>query len=176
MAKGSGQRGAADPDTIVREIEAAREDLAITLDAIAERVSPKRVAARSSERAKEVALQAKDVLLEKTAHAREVLGAQTATARGVVEEKTATARAAVAERTGHTAPSSVLDADPAATGVGGLPPTTGVQVKVPVLTTSSRPATHTGPVPLLDGVPREAVVGAVAALVALWLVRRRRRT
>ncbi|MCC5310572.1 DUF3618 domain-containing protein, partial [Staphylococcus aureus] len=46
---GNGQRS---PEVLVREIEATREDLAVTLDAIADRVSPKRVAKRGSEQAK----------------------------------------------------------------------------------------------------------------------------
>ncbi|MFL6136597.1 MAG: DUF3618 domain-containing protein [Frankiaceae bacterium] len=39
-----------DPDEIQREIERTRADLAGTIDAIADRVSPKRVAARTAER------------------------------------------------------------------------------------------------------------------------------
>ena len=40
-----------DPDQIQREIEATRTQLAGTMDELAERVSPKRLAAQASERA-----------------------------------------------------------------------------------------------------------------------------
>jgi hypothetical protein len=44
-----------DPETIQREIEQAREALAGTLDELAERTSPKRLAAVARERAVELA-------------------------------------------------------------------------------------------------------------------------
>jgi len=196
---GTGQGGAPrSPEVLVREIEATREDLAVTLDAIADRVSPKRVAKRGTEQAKVAAARAKDIVTEKAGKAREALADRAGTAkdsaagtrgtvaerassaRDVLTEKAATAqvsvtdaaahaRTAVADRTGHGAPASVRDSDPAAT----LPPVTGVEV--PRL--SPRPL-HGAAGPTLadrfNAVPREAVVGAVAALAALWLLSRRR--
>jgi type VI protein secretion system component VasF len=41
------------PDTLVREIEQARKNLAQTIDAIAERVSPASAARRAADRARE---------------------------------------------------------------------------------------------------------------------------
>jgi hypothetical protein len=41
------------PDTLVREIQRTRENLARTIDAIAERVSPANIARRELERARE---------------------------------------------------------------------------------------------------------------------------
>lgn len=43
---------ATDPDSIQREIDETREQLARTIDAIADRVSPKRAAARSADKVK----------------------------------------------------------------------------------------------------------------------------
>lgn len=199
---GKGERS---PEVLVREIEATREELAVTLDAIADRVSPKRVAKRGSEQAKEAALKAKDVITEKAGKAREALAERagdakdaTAGSRGSLAEKASTAkdvlaekaasaqatvsgaaaqaRTAVAERTGHgttgahEAPAALLDADPA---TGTLPPVAGVEV--PRLSPRPLPA---APAPTLadrfNALPREAVVGAVAALAALFLLSRRR--
>ncbi len=186
------------PEVLVREIEATREELAVTLDAIAERVSPKRVAKRGTDQAKVAAGRAREVVTEKAGKAREALAERAGTAKDsaagtrgtlavrassakdVLVEKAASAQAsvtdaavhartAVADRTGHSAPAAVLDSDPAAT----LPPVTGVEV--PRL--SPRPL-HGAPAPTLadrfNAVPREALVGAVAALAALWLLSRRR--
>jgi hypothetical protein len=199
---GTGERS---PEVLVREIEATREELAVTLDAIADRVSPKRVAKRGSEQAKEAASRAKDVLTEKAGQARvaladragtakesasgtggtlaerastakAVLAEKAALAQASVTEAAAHARTAVAERTGHgttgahEAPASVLDADPA---TGTLPPVAGVEV--PRLSPRPLPAAS-GPslADRFNALPREAVVGAVAALAALFLLSRRR--
>ena len=43
---------ARDPDAIAREIEATRAELAVAIDAIADKVSPKRAAARGAARLK----------------------------------------------------------------------------------------------------------------------------
>lgn len=200
---GNGQRS---PEVLVREIEATREDLAVTLDAIADRVSPKRVAKRGGEQAKEAAARAKEVVTEKAGKAREALAERAGTAkestsvtRGTLAERAAGAkevlaekaasaqasvtvaashaRTAVAERTGHgttgahEAPASVLDADPA---TGTLPPVAGVEV--PRLSPRPLPAAS-GPslADRFNALPREAVVGAVAALAALFLLSRRRK-
>lgn len=97
---GNGSKGArpADPATLVAEIEATREDLAVTLDAIADRVSPKRVAQRSADRAKVVAAHAKDVLVEKAQTARGVVTEKAATAKELAGEKAGAAREVASEK------------------------------------------------------------------------------
>lgn len=138
-----------DPAQLVAEIERTREDLAETLDAIADRVSPKRVAQRSAERLKEVTASTKVVVLEKAA-----------TVKALATEKVAAARGAVPE------PAAVLQSPP---GAAPLPPTTGVAV--PGL--STRPTGTSSS--QVYGFSREAIAGGLAAaLVALWLLRRRR--
>ena len=145
------QPGSPDPAQLVAEIERTREDLAETLDAIADRVSPKRVAQRGAVRLKEVTATTKVVVLEKAA-----------TVKALATEKVAAARGTGPER---AAPAAVLDS-PA--GSAPLPPTTGVAV--PGL--STRPTAASSEI---YGVPREAIAaGVVAALVVLWLLRRRR--
>jgi hypothetical protein len=47
--------GARDPETVEREIERTREELARTIDELADRVSPKNMAARGAARLKEEA-------------------------------------------------------------------------------------------------------------------------
>ena len=80
-AAGGRQRSAAsstaDPAALAAEIEKTREDLAGTLDAIADRVSPKRVARRTSKKVaasvKESAAAAKESVVEGAAAAKEAV-------------------------------------------------------------------------------------------------------
>jgi hypothetical protein len=50
MAEANGEVALRDPDALVKEIERTREDLARTIDTIAERVSPANVARRGLSR------------------------------------------------------------------------------------------------------------------------------
>lgn len=182
-----------DPDSLVRDIERTRTDLAETLDAIADRVSPKNVARRSSDQAvavlKEKAAVAKVVLAEKAAQAKEVFTEKSGTAKTTLTERTASTRVKVAERAG-TARAAVADRRarggsvplgeqaPGGTGTGtgtGLPPTTGVEVPglAPVTPIGSSEGSST----YLSASPTvrvEVIGGALAALLGLWLLRRRR--
>lgn len=171
-----GQQESSDPQVLAAEIEATREDLAETLDAIADRVSPKRVAERGKERAKDVAAHAKEVVTEKALIAKDTLAEKAGAAREAASAKAATAKAAVQERTAsHTDDWSVAITPTAAptTATGDLPPVTAVEV--PVL--SPRPAPTGTPAwaGAASGVPKEALAGGVIALLALLLVLRRRR-
>lgn len=197
-ARGKHGKQASDPDTLASEIEQTREDLAVTLDEIADRVSPKRVAERGKSRAREVfaekSAQAKEVFAEKSAQAKELVAEKTAVAKdkaasaqAAVSEKTAQARGAAAARTGRGS---------SATNVDDLPPVTGVAV--PRLA-PDRPTPGTDPLPsattrggstaVSSGsassgastwvsqnptATTELAAGAAVALVGLWLVRRRR--
>ena len=149
-----------DPEVLARQIEDTREDLAETLDAIADRVSPKRVASRTKESLAET-------VKEKAAQAKEL-----------VNEKTTAAKQAVEERRQSSGPT----ADPNASSVrldADLPPVSGVEV--PGLAPRSsggavRPASSsTGSSSPLAGVPPQALAGAGAAVVGLLLLLRRRR-
>jgi len=80
-----------DPEVLAAQIEATRDDLAETLDLIADKVSPKKVAARGRK-------QVTDTVKEKAALAKDVVTEKAAIAKEAVTEKTASAKEAVAER------------------------------------------------------------------------------
>jgi len=81
----------ADPDAIAREIEQTRSELAETIDAIAERVSPKRAASRGAEKVRS----AFGSLSGSNGHGGEppaaVLDASAASAAGMAGDGTSTA-------------------------------------------------------------------------------------
>ena len=182
-----------DPEVLVRQIEQTREDLAVTLDAIADKVSPKRVASRTKESVTETVkvkvAQAKEVAAEKTAQAKQVVNEKTAQAKQAVEDRrsggTDPNASSVRLDTTSTSTSTADATSSTAAGVDTtLPPVTGVEV--PPL----RPATGTarssgslspssssasGAGSPLAGVPPQALAGAGAAVVGLLLLLRRRR-
>jgi hypothetical protein len=53
MAESNGTVAVRDPDALVKEIESTRENLARTIDAIADRASPANIAHRTMDRARE---------------------------------------------------------------------------------------------------------------------------
>lgn len=55
MAEGNAEVAVRDPDALVKEIESTRENLARTIDALTERVSPGNVARRALSRLREQA-------------------------------------------------------------------------------------------------------------------------
>jgi Protein of unknown function (DUF3618) len=55
MAEANGTVAIRDPDAVVKEIERTREDLAETIDALTDRVSPANVARRAAARLREQA-------------------------------------------------------------------------------------------------------------------------
>ena len=57
---------ARDPESIQREIEVTRAQLAVSIDAIAEKLSPKRVASRGAERAKALAAETQAAIVAST--------------------------------------------------------------------------------------------------------------
>ena len=137
---------AKDPEVLAKQIEETREDLAVTLDAIADKVSPKRVASRTKESVTET-------VKDKVAQAKVVVNEKTAQAKQVASEKTAQAKQAVEDRRSSSVDpdASSVRVDPAATtttttasapGVDTpLPPVSGVEV--PPLPTG-RTATTSG--------------------------------
>ena len=155
-ARASGESRVASPDpaTLVAEIERTREGLAETLDAIADKVSPKRVVKRTTQKVtgsvKETAILAKEAVVEKAIAAKEAVG-----------EKPAAVTAH-----GPVAPQEVVPA-PILPGPM-VPPPPGLRALAPPL---SVPAPANGPL-----VRKEFVAAGLAAvLVALFVVGRRRR-
>ncbi|MCW2776365.1 MAG: hypothetical protein JWN17_90 [Frankiales bacterium] len=158
-----------DPEVLAAEIEKTREDLAETLDAIADKVSPKRVAGRTkkkvADKVSDVTEQVKEKVAEQTGHAKEAAAGAKDRLSGGSEQ--------------------VVPVDVGA-AVPPLPPVTAVQADhldlttTPVSTgaptpTSTFPTAPSAP-PALTGpdVPREALAGAGIGLLLLLLLRRRR--
>lgn len=158
MVTTNGSEPTSDPAVLAAEIEQTRAELAGTLDAIAEKVSPKRVAKRTKQKVA-------DSVREGAASAKVSLVEGAAAAKEVVKDKTAKVKA--------TPPlSSVPDLDPSADQVpmAELPPVGAIAV--PTLAPTA-PALTAGPT-----VNKEYVVGGVAVVVLgllLLLLRRRRR-
>ena len=87
--------GSTDPEVLAGEIEKTREELAETLDAIADRVSPKRVVDRTKTQAKADAQQAVATVKEASAHAAEVVKGKVATASASTKVKASAAAESV---------------------------------------------------------------------------------
>ena len=110
-----------DPEVLASEIEKTREDLAETLDAIADKVSPKRVTQRTKKKVADTAKQgvhdAADTVKEKAAGAGESLKE----AAGALKGKAAGAGESLKEVAGGTAdasaPQSVPDVDGSMTSI-----------------------------------------------------------
>ena len=131
-------------DQLVEGIERTREDLASTLDEIADKVSPKRVAKRTSQKVaasvKETAASAKESVVESASSAKEA-AADTVTA----------AKKRVGKTKAPAEPVVVLEAGPLATPtVGDTPPALAEAL-------AEEPAPVTGIVPPADLPPVAAV-------------------
>jgi len=149
--KGAGSK---DPEQLAADIEKTREELAETLDAIAEKVSPKRVAKRTTKKVTDAVKDTATSAKEKVAHAT----------------------------AGKSDTSWAPDPGPASNAVPELPPT--APVEVPTLQTTSyvppqvtsapsgSMSTYTTSGSLLK--PEYVAAGVAAGLLAWWLVRKRR--
>jgi hypothetical protein len=157
-----------DPDVIAADIERTRVELAETLDAIAEKVSPKRVAKRTT---KKVAAAVKD-----TAHDAATTVKGTAhTAKDKVSGGSSKAKTAWAPDPGPgdvTQPTVVPDLPPAAgVEVPSLPTTSYVAPAVP-LSSASSGTTYSSSGRAIK--PEYIAAGAAVALLAYLLLRKRK--
>lgn len=134
-----------DPDAMVAEIERTREELAETLDAIADKVSPKRVAKRTT---KKVATAVKD-----TAH----------DAAASVKDTAVHAKDKVTGAAKPTEPAPALVPDP---GVDTVTLSTPHLAPSPYIAPSQAASSKIKP---------EYVAAAAAAAVVAWLLLRKRR-
>jgi hypothetical protein len=182
--RAEGASGSNDPEVLAEEIERTREDLAETLDAIADKVSPKRVTARTKQKvadsAKEKADAAKQHLdagvasaKETAEHAKEQVQETAEHAKQQVQEKVEQVQDKVTgdDSAGAVAATPGTLADRADTAAVVEP----VGAEIPPATVPSGPpvggvATY-GASP---GVPKEALAGAAAALAVVLLLLRRR--
>lgn len=90
--------GTTDTDTLVSDIEKTREELAETIDAIADKVNPKNVVDRGKQQAREAAKEGVQDAKEVAAAAAEAVKEKASTAAETVKEKASTAADAVKEK------------------------------------------------------------------------------
>ena len=144
-AQHQGPPASSDPQVLAEHIEKTRQDLAETLDAIADKVSPKRVAECTSQKVKDGAAEAAATVKSKSAEAAASVKSGAASLKETVQEKVGgSEHGAVSSTTADTA---------------GLPPVSAEQ--------------RFGAMP--SGLSAPGVAGAAAALLVLVLFRRRRR-
>ena len=157
------RNGSPDPEVLAGEIEKTREELAETLDAIADKVSPKRVASRTKKAAKEGASDAVDSVKESAAGAAQAVKAGVAKAKDKASHDSPEAGVplSAAEVPVEVAPTPGALADTAVTPIE--PP----GAEAPLYASTLPPATPSR-APMYAG-------AAAAAVVALLLLRRRRR-
>lgn len=165
-----------DPEALAAEIEKTREELAETLDAIADKVSPKRVASRTKRKVGDAVKDgAEGAAATVKAGTSQLKDAVAATAE-VVKEKTESVRETARDKVAGGDDAGLGDAlegvgqDPGARALHSTGPATGTAGS-PLHAVPEPPA---GAAPLRLGPP--AAVGALAAALVTLLVLRRRRS
>lgn len=153
---------AKDPEAIAADIERTREELAETLDAIADKVSPKRVAKRTT---KKVATAVKDTAHDAAASVKDT--ATSAKDKVTGTSKSGTDWAPDPGSSSVTAPNLVPDLPPAS-GVDTTKLPTSAYVAPAVTTPTTYESASSG------FKPEYVVAGAGVALLA-WLLLRKRK-
>jgi hypothetical protein len=186
---GSSGATSQDPDALTAEIERTREDLAETLDAIAERVSPKRVASRTKVQVAEAVARLKQAAIEQTAQAKQtaevarvraVEQAQVAKVRVLEQADAAREKVQPGSSSGGSVPLDV-NGEPSPvfarpTSGATLPPVAGVHVDgLHVEPDAEQPAAPSSLPPAVAGVKPEYVTGGALVLLLLLLLRLRLR-
>ncbi len=177
--------GPDDPEVLAGEIERTREELAETLDAIAEKVSPKRVAARTkkqvSEAVKDSAAEASATFKEKAATASAAVSSGAASLRSTAEHAKETVQEKVSGSTGSTTVASTPGALADVGDVTGASTTAALDpagAEIPPLPALGTASTSGGSVATYGASPavsKEVLAGAAAAVGVLLLVLRRRK-
>lgn len=140
-----------DTEVLVTDIEKTREELAETLDAIVDRVSPKKVAERTKVQAREGVQEAVEIVKETAATAAAVVKEKAGTATEVVKEKAGTATLA-AKGTAASVRERVSGGSDSSASRSPLAPATSVAIgsASPVGSpagTGTTPATPPSPLP-----------------------------
>lgn len=167
---GAGKAASSDPEVLAQEIEQTREELAETLDAIADRVSPKKVAGRTKKAAKDGA-----------ADAVEAVKATASTAADTVKGGVAAVKEKVSGDADPVRSASSLSDDTVSLPAAEVPvepaPTPGALADAAF--TVTEPAG--GETPYLSTLPPSTpsrvpvLAGAGALLLLLYVLKRRRR-
>ena len=133
--------GTTDTEVLARDIAQTREELSVTIDAIVDRVSPKKVVERGKQQAR-----------EGVQDATEIVKGHATTAAGVVREKALVASEAVKEKVAELKDKASSTSD--ATQVRSpLTPATSVNIDsaTPVASPDAGPVTSSGASPLPAG-------------------------
>ena len=178
-ASGVGGSAGNDPEQLVAEIERTREELAGTLDAIAEKVSPKRAAARTGKKLAAAVSEGAEAVKEGATTAKEAVKEGAASAKEAVKEGAATAKDALADKLPEAVAAHLPGgSDHAASPVAGdSGPAATVPHPAASTTSTGYPAYEPGPVPpTSSGNTRKlAAAGVVAVVLGVLVLRRRRR-
>lgn len=152
-----------DPEVLAAEIEKTREELAETLDAIADKVSPKRVAGRTKKKVG-------DAVKDGADSAAATVKAGAASLKGAVNDKKDSLHARGSD-----------DGESLGEALGGVGQHPDAEVPPPVAGSTVAPPSSLRPVPTSYDAPASprlgppALAGAAAAVVvALFVLRRRR--
>jgi hypothetical protein len=169
-----------DPEVLAEDIERTREELAETLDAIAEKVSPKKVASRTKKKVgdavKEGASDAADSIKDTAADAADAVKHGVAAAKAKVAADDDALRSPLGQQTSVELDAATpvsgaqVPVEPAPTP-GALADATVTRVEPAGADTPSYPAT----LPPASPSRTPLLAGAGAALVVLLLLMRRRR-
>jgi hypothetical protein len=173
----AGKDAAPDPDALVDEIEKTREELAETLDAIADKVSPKRVAGRTKKAAKDGAAEAVESVKQTASGAADKAKEAASHAAEAAKEGVAAVQSKVA---GDSDPAgSPLTAPLAGAAVPVQPaPTPGALADasfVAVEPAGSETPSYGSSLPPASPSRTPMLVGAGAALLVLLVVLKRRK-
>jgi hypothetical protein len=182
-ATAAGKGGTPDTEVLAQEIEQTREELAETLDAIAEKVSPKRVVARNKKAAKDGAKDAVEVVKETAASAAETVKGGVASVKEKVSGDSDPVRSPLTPATSvEVGSASPLSDDTVSLSVAEVPvepaPTPGALADAAyTVTEPAGSETPSYPVSLPPAGPSKTPVyaGAGAALLVLLLLLKRRR-
>ncbi len=182
-AKSAAGKGASpDPEVLAQEIEQTREELAETLDAIADKVSPKKVVGRTKKAAKDGATDAVEAVKESASSAAESVKGGVAAVKEKVTGDSNPVRSSLAPATSvEVGAASPLPDDTVSIPAAEVPvepaPTPGALADAAY--TVTEPAG--GEAPYVSTLPPSApsrvpvLAGAGALLVLLYVLKRRRR-
>ena len=169
--RSTGTKGASpDPEVLAQEIEQTREELAETLDAIADKVSPKKVAGRTKKAAKDGAADAVEAVKGTASSAAESVKEGVAAVKGKVggDSSPGTSPSPLSQDT-VSIPAAEVPLEPA--------PTPGALADASSTVTDpaggETPYVSTLPPPTPSRVP--VFAGAGALLLLLYVLKRRRR-
>lgn len=164
-----------DPDVLADQIERTRAELAETLDAIVDKVSPKRVAGRTTQKVKDGAADAAATVKATASEAAASMKSSAAQLKDSVQEKTGGTPGSASQRSPAPTAGALADTADAAPSVApagaDLPPVT--KPTAGLHAEGSRPPV--GYAASVRGLPMPVLAGAAVALAVVLLVVRYRR-